>query len=109
MRFWLPAAVHAESIALVGDFNDWSTEATKMECDADGDFVVHVELETGRAYRYRFLIDGERWENDWNADYYAANGYGTDDSVRDLTLPADPGAGLTDPDLLGGNGSPPTA
>ena len=85
VRFWLPAGVKADTIALVGDFNDWSTDATMMERTSDGDFAVEVELQTGRAYRYRFLIDGDRWENDWNADYYAANGFGTDDSVRDLT------------------------
>lgn len=85
VKFWLPAGVKADTIALVGDFNDWSTDATMMERTSGGQFEVDVELQTGRAYRYRFLIDGDRWENDWNADYYAANGFGTDDSVRDLT------------------------
>ena len=47
VRFWLPAEVRADTIALVGDFNDWSTDATMMERDADGEFVVDVVLETG--------------------------------------------------------------
>ena len=34
---------------------------------------------------YRYLVDGERWENDWAADTYAPNDYGGDDSVVDLT------------------------
>ena len=31
--------------------------------------------------RYRYLLDGSRWENDWSADEYVPNGYGSDDSV----------------------------
>jgi hypothetical protein len=27
------------------------------------------------------LLDGERWENDWAADGYAPNNFGTEDSV----------------------------
>jgi hypothetical protein len=38
-------------------------------------------LETGREYRFKYLIDGKRWENDWHADRYEPNIYGTDDSV----------------------------
>jgi hypothetical protein len=26
-------------------------------------------------------VDGERWENDWAADAYAPNAFGTEDSV----------------------------
>jgi hypothetical protein len=56
-----------------------------MRRDADGGFSVTVELEVGRAYRFRYLLDGVRWENDWAADAYVPNSYGEDDSVVDLT------------------------
>jgi len=42
---------------------------------------VTVVLEPGRHYRFRYLLDGARWENDWVADAYVANEYGGDDSV----------------------------
>jgi hypothetical protein len=42
---------------------------------------VVVALEPGRSYRYRYLIDGEYWENAWKADGYVPNPYGSDDSV----------------------------
>ena len=42
-------------------------------------------LPPGRAYRFRYLLDGHRWENDWDADAYVPNGFGSDDSVVDLT------------------------
>ena len=46
-------------------------------------------MAAGRAYRFRYLLDGHRWENDWAADAYKPNDFGADDSVVDLTaLPA---------------------
>ncbi len=74
----------ARSVHLVGEFNDWSSTATPMmRCESQ--FVVSLQLETGRTYRYKYLVDGQRWENDWNADAYVSNEFGGDDSVLDLT------------------------
>jgi 1,4-alpha-glucan branching enzyme len=85
VTFELPAAVSAESVQLCGEFNDWSLTATPLARRKDGRFSVTVTLELGRTYRYRYLVDGERWENDWAADAYTPNEYGGDDSVIDLT------------------------
>jgi hypothetical protein len=41
-----------------------------------GDFTICLELEPGRRYQYRYLIDDSRWENDWQADSYVASPYG---------------------------------
>jgi Carbohydrate-binding module 48 (Isoamylase N-terminal domain) len=79
--FTLPAAVQAESVALCGDFNDWSTDATLLELGGDGYWRVAVALQPGRSYRYRYLINGRRWENAWDADAYVPNAYGGTDSV----------------------------
>jgi hypothetical protein len=38
-------------------------------------------VEAGRQYRFRYLIDGERWENDHAADGYAPNPFGSEDAV----------------------------
>lgn len=84
VRFSLPDSVHATTIAVVGDFNDWSPDRHVMEHRVEGGFALAVELEVGRAYHYRYLLDGQRWENDYNADYFAANPHGGDDSVIDL-------------------------
>jgi 1,4-alpha-glucan branching enzyme len=73
-----------QQIALVGDFNDWSATATPMRRVGDH-FEVTVPLTSGRRYQYKFLVDGDRWENDWHADDYVANEHGGDDSVVDLT------------------------
>ncbi len=84
VTFRLPHAVIADSVCVVGEFNDWSTTANAMERDGDV-FVTDIALAPGRSYRYRYLLDGERWENDWAADRYVPNEYGGDDSVIDLT------------------------
>jgi hypothetical protein len=47
----------------------------------DGRLSVTVSLNTEQSYRYRFLLDGSRWENDWAADNYVTNSYGTEDSL----------------------------
>jgi len=68
------AAPKAETVHLVGDFNSWSKESHPMEKLKNGNFKTVVELETGKEYQYRYLIDGKEWENDWEADKYVNSG-----------------------------------
>jgi 1,4-alpha-glucan branching enzyme len=81
VTFTLPAHVQAESVALCGDFNDWLAETIKLARNGDGTWHAIVPLERGRTYRYRYLLDGQRWENAWDAADYIPNPYGTEDSV----------------------------
>ncbi len=86
VTFTLPgaAAPEAETVCLLGEFNNWSRDATPMQRQKNADFSVTLELETGRSYRFRYLIDDTRFENDWAADRYIPNPYGGEDSVVDL-------------------------
>lgn len=84
VTFELPALASGATVHLCGEFNDWSKTATPMSRRKDGRFSVSLILETGRSYRYRYLVDGSRWENDWTADSYAPNEFGGDDSVVEL-------------------------
>jgi 1,4-alpha-glucan branching enzyme len=77
----LQAAPGECSVHVTGDFNGWDTGATPMSRLKNGDYGVTVDLETGREYRFRYLIDGCRWENDWGADRYDPNPHGEFDSV----------------------------
>jgi 1,4-alpha-glucan branching enzyme len=72
VTFWLPqaAAPGATTVAVVGSFNDWSADLHQMVQLANGDFRLELELEAGKEHEFRFLIDGVRWENAWNADRY---------------------------------------
>ena len=67
------AAPEAEKVTLVGDFNGWDEVATEMKKLKSGVFKATVKLETGKEYQFRYLIDGETWENDWEADRYVPN------------------------------------
>lgn len=84
VTFRLPraAAPEASQVALVGEFNDWSTSTTLMTRLKNGEFKVTVDLEPGREYEYRYLIEDMIWENDWEADGYRPSGIpGTENSV----------------------------
>lgn len=78
VTFRLPkvAAVDAKSVHLVGDFNNWSVYANPMKRLKTGDFTLTLELEPGRDYQFRYLIDETKWENDWHADKYVTSPYG---------------------------------
>jgi hypothetical protein len=86
VTFVLPkdAAPDAGSVCILGDFNNWSPDAHALVKREEGDFAIVLELEPGRAYRFRYVIDGWKYENDWFADRYEPNPYGGEDSVVDV-------------------------
>lgn len=71
----------AKEAFILGDFNDWTAEKHKMKKSKDGNFSLAVSLKPGSEYKYRYLLDGETWVNDPEADGYAPNTFGTQDSV----------------------------
>jgi 1,4-alpha-glucan branching enzyme len=81
VTFRLPAEVDSDSAFLCGEFNQWDAESTPMKKLKDGSFSVTISLDAGQSYRFRYLLDNDRWENDWEADAYLPNQLGTDDSV----------------------------
>lgn len=84
ITFTLPkeAVENAETVAVVGDFCNWDvTKAIALKKQKDGSFQTAVELESGRSYQFRFLIDGAKWENAWNADEYEMTPFGVYNSV----------------------------
>jgi 1,4-alpha-glucan branching enzyme len=83
VTFRLPkvAASGAMKASIVGDFNNWNIYATPMKKLKSGDFTITLELEPNKEYQFRYLIDDDRWENDWNADKYVKSPFGSDNSV----------------------------
>lgn len=81
VTFYTPAAIEAETIFLVGDFNEWDEQASPMEKLKDGRFKMTLELEQGREYQFRYLVNSSEWHNDWEADKYVPNPYSGDNSV----------------------------
>ena len=77
----LPEATEVESVCLVGDFNDWDPAATPMNLVGKGAYRAILELEPGREYQFRYLVNGEHWCNDWHADGYVSGAFGEDNCV----------------------------
>jgi 1,4-alpha-glucan branching enzyme len=66
----------AKTVHIVGDFNDWSKDATPMKSLKAGGFSAILELEQGKEYQFRYLIDGDAWLNDDEADKMAPTPFG---------------------------------
>jgi len=83
VTFSLPkeAAGSAAHVSLVGDFNAWNKDAIPMKRLKNGGFTATLTLQANKEYHFRYFLDGQRWENDWNADRYVPNSHGSDDSV----------------------------
>ena len=77
----LPEGIEVESVHLVGEFNDWGHTATSMKRSKKGVFRATLELEPGREYLFRYLVNGEVWHNEWHADAYVPTGLGDDNCV----------------------------
>jgi len=82
VTFRLPgsAVPGAQQVHIVGEFNEWSRHANPMKRLKNGDYTIALELEPGREYQFRYLIDGATWENDHNADRYIQSPFGDCDN-----------------------------
>jgi hypothetical protein len=83
VTFRLPGEVAgvAKKASLVGDFTHWEKGALPMKRLKSGDCEITIELPSNAEYRFRYLIDGCRWENDRHADAFRPNPYGSEDSA----------------------------
>ena len=83
VTFTLPkeAIMTGNEVVVLGEFNNWDqSKGLQMKPTKSG-YTAALELEAGRNYQFRYLIDNEKWENDWAADGYVPSPYGVDNSV----------------------------
>ena len=84
VRFEL-VAPEANSVSLVGDFNNWSEEQHVLQDrDNDGVWEVEVPLERGEVYTYNFLINDKEWISDPRAVNHIEDSFGGEKSVLNL-------------------------
>ena len=81
VTFEMPQQAEAKKVALCGEFNNWDPAAHPMTQRKDGRFSTTVSMPAGRSYRFKYLVDNQRWENDWSADSYVQNEFGSEDSL----------------------------
>lgn len=70
----------AKKASVVGEFNNWDASATPMKKLKDGTFSVTVDLEKGKEYQFRYLIDDKIWETDFSADKYVTTPFGNSEN-----------------------------
>ncbi|MEL7059780.1 MAG: isoamylase early set domain-containing protein [Acidobacteriota bacterium] len=73
--------VEAESAAVLGEFNAWDETSDPLVRRKDGSFSATLSLDSGRDYRFRYLLDAEVWTNDETADALVPNRFGGEDGV----------------------------
>ena len=71
-------------VNLVGDFNNWNIESIPMERLKSGDYSVSINLEKGKEYQFKYLVEGLGWLNEKEADKHVLNNYQTENSVISL-------------------------
>ena len=92
VTFLLPAEIVAGATEglLLGEFNNWNKEnGFSLRKYKDGSMKTTVELEAGKSYEYRYLLDGGRWVNDASAStYQPVFGLGVENCVVEVAAEA---------------------
>jgi len=81
----LPGNLEVDSVHLLGDFNGWDPDSTPMKSLKRGAYQASLELEPGKQYQFRYLVNGVHWYNDLEADAYLPSGLGPENSVLSTT------------------------
>ena len=79
--FYTEPMPDAEAVHLVGSFNGWDVEEHAMRQLKDGRYSAWRILDRDARYEFRYLVNGERWLNDSQADEYVPNPHGSDNCV----------------------------
>jgi hypothetical protein len=72
------AVKSAKEVALLGEFNGWTKNLLKKQ--KNGTYQTSIELETGKTYAFRYLVDGQYWFNDEAADAYVPTGVSNEEN-----------------------------
>jgi 1,4-alpha-glucan branching enzyme len=81
VTFRVPADVEAQTVAVLGEFNEWSEDAHPMKKLKNGSFSATLSVEAGQEYRFRYLLDDGRWINDEAPDQLVPNRFGGEDCL----------------------------
>ena len=71
----------ANHVNLTGDFNNWDIESIPMKKTKSGEFSVSIDLEKGKEYQFKYIIDGKEWLNEMEADKFVLNEFQSENSV----------------------------
>ncbi len=81
VTFEIPGSIWADRVNLVGEFNNWDRESLPFQHNREGNWQIELELDQGKEYPFRYLLDGQHWRDDWHADKFEPNPYGGYNSI----------------------------
>lgn len=67
IRFVLANKKDAEQVSVVSDFNGWNVSNNPMQRNRKGEWETVAYLAPGR-YQYQYVVDGNQWIKDPDAD-----------------------------------------
>lgn len=71
----------AGKVDLLGEFNNWNTaEPVVMKKLKNGTFKVTIDLPSESEFQFKYLLDGEVWINDTEADKFVNAGLGDEEN-----------------------------
>ena len=73
-------APSASQVHIVGDFNDWDSEASPLQRMDQGVWTITIPLAPGR-YQYTFVVDGTSWVADPGAPRTLEDDFGRPNSI----------------------------
>ncbi len=71
----------AENACLVGDFNDWNEKNVPFLRNGDGVWTAAIPCQPAGKYRYKVLINAERWIEDPSHGFKEEDGFGGFNSI----------------------------
>ncbi len=72
---------NAQSVAVAGDFNDWSKVATPLKRNSSGLWLTEIPTPRTGRFEYKFIINDQRWIEDPSNGMKAPDNYGGLNSV----------------------------
>jgi pyruvate/2-oxoglutarate dehydrogenase complex dihydrolipoamide acyltransferase (E2) component len=76
VTFSYSAPKEVKKVHLLGDFNNWDSAKAPLLKGTKGELSTVVELAAGQTYEFRYLLDGNTWDNDNSADTYVSSPFG---------------------------------
>ncbi len=77
----------AVSVSLVGDFNGWDSGQTLFNKNRHGIWTASIPCQPSGTYRYKYLVDGERWIEDPSHGFKEDDGLGGFNSILKVSCP----------------------
>ncbi len=75
VTFSYPTTDGVQSVQVLGDFNNWDSKVAPKMKKSKMEFTTAIELAVGKTYEFRYLLNNEQWDNDFNADKYVSAPY----------------------------------